>query len=146
AWQGAKASLFPTVDTDAGYERRKVAGNSTSSRSLNQFSAGFDSSWEIDLFGGIRRSSEQAAAAFEAAGADLRNALVSVVAELARNYVDMRSLQARVAVAVDNAKSQEQTLQIVQWRFQAGLTGALDVEQATYNLAQTPSRIPAPEI
>src|SRR5207253_2464397 len=53
---------------------------------------------------------------------------------------------ARVAVAVDNAKSQEQTLQIVQWRFQAGLTGALDVEQATYNLAQTRSRIPALEI
>jgi len=143
ARQVARASFFPTVDTEAGYQRRQTTGTRSSS---DAFSAGFDSSWEIDLFGGIRRSSEQATAEFEAAGADLSNVLVSVVAEVARNYVDMRSLQARVAIAVDNAESQKHTLEIAEWRYRAGLAGALDVEQATYNLAQTRSRIPALEI
>jgi NodT family efflux transporter outer membrane factor (OMF) lipoprotein len=67
---------------------------------------------------------------------------VSVLAELASNYVEVRSLQARLAIAEDNARSQSDTLDLARWRYEAGLVGALDVEQATYNLAQTRARIP----
>lgn len=148
ARRGAASAFFPVVDTTAAYERRRASGASVSpsvSREFDQFSAGFDSSWELDLFGGVRRSNQRAVAELEAAGADLRDVLVSVLAEVARNYVEMRSLQARIAIAEANARSQRDTLDLARWRFQAGLAGALDVDQAEYNLAQTRSRIPALE-
>ena len=148
ARRGAQAALFPSLNASVDYQRRRPASTTVSpsaSREFNDYSAGFDSSWEIDLFGGLRRSSEQAAADLEAAGADLDDVLVSVLAELARNYVEFRSLQARIAIAGDNARSQAGTLDLTRWRFEAGLVGALDVEQAAYNLAETRSRIPALE-
>ncbi len=154
AKRGAAAAYFPTLDASAGYQRRQLSSSADSStdpdteptadrnRVRDDFSAGFDSAWEIDLFGGIRRSNEQAARELEAAGADLDAILVSVLAELAGNYVEFRSLQARIQVAEDNARSQAETLDLTRWRFDAGLVGALDVEQATYNLAQTRARVP----
>jgi NodT family efflux transporter outer membrane factor (OMF) lipoprotein len=156
--QGAEAAYFPTLDASAGYQRRRTSSGtfstteptdptdptepSTSRREFDDFSVGFDSAWEIDLFGGIRRSNEQAARELEAAGADLDAVLVSMLAEVASNYVEVRSLQSRIQVAEDNARSQGETLDLTRWRFEAGLVGALDVEQATYNLAQTRARIP----
>ena len=147
-----QAAFFPPVDASSGYERRRspsVSNRSTSNsddsfggRDFDDFSAGFDATWELDLFGGIRRANERAEAELEASDADLRSTLVSVVAEVARNYVDVRSLQARVEIAKSNAESQRGTLDIVTWRHKAGLANALDVEQAAYNLAETRSRIP----
>jgi NodT family efflux transporter outer membrane factor (OMF) lipoprotein len=152
ARRGAAAAYFPTVDTSAGYQLRQPSSTTASpntspsepsrDRQFDDFFVGFDSAWELDLFGGIRRSNEQAARELEAAGADLDAVLVSVLAELARNYVEVRSLQARIAIAENNARSQSETLDLTRWRYQAGLVGALDVEQATYNLAQTRARIP----
>jgi NodT family efflux transporter outer membrane factor (OMF) lipoprotein len=148
ARSGAVAALFPTLDASVEYKRRRPSASTVSpdaKREFNDYAAGFDSSWEVDLFGGLRRSSEQAAADLEAAGADLDDVLVSVLAELARNYVEYRSLQARITIAEDNARSQGETLDLATWRYQAGLAGALDVDQAEYNLAETRSRIPALE-
>jgi len=145
ARRGAAAAYFPTIDSSAGYQLRRPSSTTASpsaSREFDDFFVGFDSAWELDLFGGIRRSNEQAAAELEAAGADLGAVLVSVLAEVARNYVEVRSLQARLAIADSNASSQSETLDLTRWRFEAGLVGGLDVEQATYNLAQTRARIP----
>jgi NodT family efflux transporter outer membrane factor (OMF) lipoprotein len=141
----AAAAYFPTLDANAGYQLRRPSSTTaspSSSREFDDFFVGFDSAWELDLFGGIRRSNEQAARELEAAGADLDDVLVSVLAELASNYVEARSLQSRIAIAEDNSRSQAETLDLTRWRFEAGLVGALDVEQATYNLAQTRARIP----
>ncbi|HYC57024.1 MAG TPA: efflux transporter outer membrane subunit [Candidatus Binatia bacterium] len=157
---GSIASLFPAADVDAGYRRQKRTGSfgsfsnaddgsgSTgggSTGATNAWSAGFDASWEIDLFGGVRRGIEESQATLEAARADLRDVLVTVLAEVARNYVELRSLQERIAIAHANAESQGETLQLTRWRFEAGLVGDLDVQQATYQLSQTRAGIPTLE-
>lgn len=145
ARRGAVAAYFPTLDASGDYRRRRPSATNfspTAAREFDDWSFGFDSGWEIDLFGGIRRSNEQAAAELEAAGADLDDALVSVLAEVARNYVEVRSLAARLAIARDNAASQGETLDVTRWRYEAGLSPALDVEQARSSLAQTLARVP----
>jgi len=75
----------------------------------------------------------------------MRDVLVSLLAEVALNYVDVRSFQNRISIAKTNLAAQEETYHITQWRFEAGLTSQLDVEQARSNLAQTRSQIPALE-
>jgi len=97
------------------------------------------------VFGGLRRSEEAAQADLEASEASLHDVQVSLVAEVALNYVELRSFQARLDIAKANAASQTETLQLTQWRAQAGLTSALDVEQARANLEQTRAQIPTLE-
>jgi NodT family efflux transporter outer membrane factor (OMF) lipoprotein len=72
----------------------------------------------------------------------MRDVLVSLVAEVAKDYVDVRTYQARIAIAQDNLKTQEETYQLIVWRSQAGLSDELAVEQARYNLENTRSNIP----
>jgi NodT family efflux transporter outer membrane factor (OMF) lipoprotein len=108
----------------------------------NAFSAGFDASWEPDVFGGIRRSIEAAEADLQSTAANLDHARVSLVAEVARNYVELRGFQVRVQIAERNLASQTETLQLTEWRAQAGLGSSLEVEQARTNLAQTRAQIP----
>lgn len=152
ARRGAIAAFFPALDSSAEFSRRQVSGATgsvpvfTSTREFDNYSVGFDSSWEVDLFGGQRRGFEKASAELDAADADLGQVLVTVRAEVARNYVELRSLQSRVVIAERNAAGQGETLNLVRWRFDAGLAGALDVEQAEYNVAETRSRAPALEI
>jgi len=148
----AGAEIFPSVDATGTYRREKSSeafgsdGGGGSSvdfdRTSDFFSTGFDASWEIDIFGRRRRALEQTSAELVASQASLRDTLVSVVSEVARNYVEVRSLQSRIAIAETNVESQEDSLELVQWRYKAGLVGGLDVDQATYNLANTRARIP----
>ena len=145
----AGADLAPTLDAVGSYTRDHASGSrgggsslSSSDRTSDSFFTGFDASWEIDLFGRRRRTIEQTRAELESSEASLRDALVTVAAEVARNYVEVRSLQSRIAIAETNVESQVDSLSLAQWRYQAGLIGALDVDQATYNLANTRARIP----
>jgi NodT family efflux transporter outer membrane factor (OMF) lipoprotein len=148
----AGAEIFPSVDATATYQRDRSSaafgqndGGSSSSgfdRNSDFYSTGFDASWEIDIFGRRRRALEQTSAELASSQASLRDALISVVSEVARNYVEVRSLQSRIAIAETNVASQVDSLDLVSWRFQAGLVGGLDVDQATYNLANTRARIP----
>jgi NodT family efflux transporter outer membrane factor (OMF) lipoprotein len=112
--------------------------------SLNQISqvAGFAASWEIDLFGGYRRAIE--AGKYDiAAAASARNAvLISVVADVARNYVDMRGLQMRLAIIRDNIATAEQLQDLEQTRFDRGLTNELDLQLANRELATLQSGLP----
>jgi len=106
------------------------------------YSAGFDATWEIDVFGRIRRSVESATASYEASVEDYRDVLVTLFAEVARNYIDARALQKRIDFAEANVETQQETLQLTQDRFAAGLVSALDVAQAESNLASSDAAIP----
>ena len=110
------------------------------------YSTGLDATWELDLFGGKRRSVEAAQADLEASEEDLNSVLVTLTGEVALNYVDVRSYQARLAITEANRDAQAETYQITQWRFEAGLTTQLDVEQAKLNLEQTRAQIPTLQI
>ena len=137
----AAGAVAPSVDGGASYARRR-SGNGNSAVESDNYSSAFDASWELDIFGGLRRTIEQRQAELDASRADLGDVLVSVLAEVARNYVEVRSLQARVAIAQSNLRSQTDTLELVQLRRNAGLSDELEVAQARYNLADTQARIP----
>lgn len=141
----AGAELFPTVSGSAAGRRVKASGESGGGGTANRFSAGFDASWEPDLFGGLRRGVEAAQADLEASQASLHDVQVSLAAEVGLNYVELRAYQTALDIARANAASQAETLQLTQWRAQAGLTSTLDVEQARANLEQTRAQIPSLE-
>jgi NodT family efflux transporter outer membrane factor (OMF) lipoprotein len=141
----ATADYFPSVTGSAGASRGKGAANLGSGRYANLYTAGFDATWELDLFGGKRRAVEAARADVDAGEADLRDVLVSLLAELATNYVDLRTFQERLAFAQANLKAQTETYDLTRWRAQAGLTTDLDVQQARRNLEQTRAEIPSLE-
>jgi outer membrane protein, multidrug efflux system len=104
-------------------------------------SIGFDAAWEIDLFGHVRRSVEAARADLGVQQANLRDAEVSVAAEVARNYFELRGTQRRLAVARQNLVSEAQTLQLTQLRDEAGRGTELDVQRSRARLKATEATI-----
>lgn len=106
------------------------------------YRAGFDAAYEVDLFGGIRRSVESARATADSSEATLHNTQLTIASEIALNYVQARLAQAQLAVARATLAAQDETLQIVDWRVQAGLVSSLDREQARTLRAQTAATIP----
>ena len=108
----------------------------------NLSTLGFDASWEIDVFGGIRRNIESADASLQASIEVYRDVLVTLCSEVALNYVEVRTLQARLAYARANVDRQRKTLELVRNRFKTGLAPQLDVAQAESNLANSESDIP----
>ena len=105
-------------------------------------SLGVDARWEMDVFGKFARNIEAAEASYEATVEDYRDVLVSLLAEVALAYVDLRALQQRIDFARSNIEAQRESLQLTRDRFDAGLTSALDVAQAESNLGDTESTRP----
>ncbi len=139
----AGAERFPTVTASASASRSRESGSEGGPGDTNSlYSAGFDAAWEPDVFGGARRGVEAAQADMETAEADLHATQVTLAAEVALNYVEARSYQARLAIATKNLASQSETHQLTDWRAQAGLATSLDVEQSRANLEQTRAKIP----
>lgn len=136
----ADAALFPALGASAA-GRRSGADNAVQS-SASLYTAGFDASWEIDIFGGIRRGAQAAQADVDASAASLDAIRVSLAAEAALDYVEARTLQARSAIARSSLASQTETWQLSEWRTQAGLASSLDAEQARANLEQTRAQLP----
>jgi len=141
----AAAGRFPSVTASGAARRSQSSEETGSGATRNSFSAGFDASWELDVFGGVRRSVEAAEADLESTAANLDHARVSLVAEVALNYVEVRALQTRLGIARANLASQSETLQLTDWRAQAGLVSSQDVEQARSNREQTRAQIPSLE-
>lgn len=141
----AEADRFPTLNGRAGANRSRSSGEIGPAGGLvsEMYSAQFDASWELDIFGGKRRALEAAEATLEASREDLRDVQVSLLAEVALNYIELRADQARLAIAQRNLATQTETWQIARWRFEAGLTTQLDEDQAKLNLEQTRAQIPA---
>lgn len=106
-------------------------------------SPGFDMAWEIDVFGRVRRSIEAADANTQASVEGYRDTLVSLFGEVALAYIDLRTLQQRLAYADSNITLQQRALELARTRFETGLTGRLDLEQARANLANTQALIPS---
>jgi NodT family efflux transporter outer membrane factor (OMF) lipoprotein len=133
----ARAGLVPEVGASAGAGRDFGPGDDRSS-----FSLGADASWEIDLFGRIRRGIEAAGADAEGVYYDREALRVAIAAEVATNYIQTRLAQERLALARDTLAIADDNLQIAQWRVQAGLASSLDSEQARAARAQTAASIP----
>ncbi|QID19911.1 efflux transporter outer membrane subunit [Nitrogeniibacter mangrovi] len=144
--RAAGADLGPTVSASGQASRSRGSrdtGSSGQARELYQ--AGFDARWEADLFGGLRRSREAAQADTEATAYALADARASLIAEVVNDYVLYRSTAQRLGIARDNLAAQSETLQLTDWRVQAGLATSLVLEQARTNRAQTAAQIPALE-
>jgi NodT family efflux transporter outer membrane factor (OMF) lipoprotein len=149
----AAANFLPTVDAAGSYARTKTSQHQPVLGSLpipanvpfenDVYQAGFDASWEIDVFGGTRRATEAARAGVAASEFGRRDTLVTLLGEVARNYVDARGFQRRLAIANENIKAQSSALAITQDRFDKGLTSDLDVQQAGTLLATTKAEVPS---
>lgn len=135
---------YPTVTTEETYiyERlsKAVAGDADRNREL--YHVGFDASWELDFFGRVRRTIEASTADVGAAEASRRDVIVSLLAEVASNYFELRGAQNQLAVARQNAENQRQTLELTQALLEAGRGTELDVSRAEAQLNGTLSIIP----
>jgi len=136
--------FLPHLPLQAGYSHadEQQPGFGTSRINAESYSLGFDATWEVDLFGHVRRSVEAARADLGAQQANLRDAQVTVAAEVARNYFELRGTQRRLDVARQNLDSQDQTLKLTQLRYDAGSVTELDVQQSRARLKATEASIP----
>ena len=149
-WQllGSYAAYMPHVDGKASATRSENGRNTPSmwgtGRKLHRdvFTGGFDATWEIDIFGGSRRSTEAAWAEAEAAGWNLADAWVSLTAEVGIRYVALRTTQQRIDVARTNLVLQTETYDILKSRLDSGIGDELAVKQSKYLVDQTHAAIP----
>ncbi len=111
-------------------------------RTTELYAIGFDAGWEIDLFGGVKRSVEAADADLAAAQEEYNGVLVSLFAETALNYIEVRTLQKRLEVAEANINAQQETYGITRSRYKAGLTDEYSVKSAQASLAGTRAQMP----
>ena len=140
----AGANRFPTLGS-RGEVARQGTLSSGGGSSTQLYAGGFDAAWEVDVFGGLQRAVEASEADLQAAEETRRDVLVSVVAEVALNYVELRTFQLRYGVAKQNLELQEETLTIVRSQVENGAATALDLEQASANLSATRAGLPALE-
>jgi len=146
------ADFMPSVDASASYARQLQSENQPLIGALplpanfpfeyDIYQAGFDASWEIDLFGGKRRALEAATAEWEGTIEARNDALVSLLAEVARTYVELRGGQFRLEIARRDLKLQEEALELTRARFQTGVASELEVAREAALLAGMRAAIP----
>jgi len=137
-----EAKFLPSADASGSYTLSRTENNSETGTTRELFAAGLDAGWEIDLFGGIRRANEAAQASYEASQEDYLMVHVSLAAEVALNYIDVRTLQERLAITEENLKLQTETYELTTYRLKAGLITQLDVDRAKTNMEETRASIP----
>jgi multidrug efflux system outer membrane protein len=146
AARGVVASgIGPTLDASGAYQHSRTPGAANGKSGgviTDQYQAGFDAGWELDIFGGVRRAIEAADADLQAAVETRLDVLVTLTAEVARNYIDLRAFQQRIAIARQNLAAQKHTAALTHQRFQGGFVGGLDVANAEAQVATTAARIP----
>ena len=154
-----EAGAWPRVDVSGSYSRNHASENAVGLRAQgavasprsganldqNLYRSGFDAGWEIDIFGGTRRRVEAAAAAVDAVVEERRGVLVTLLGDVAKNYIDLRGLQRRLTVAQANLRAQQETTRLTKIRFDAGLAGDLEVAQAEGQASLTAAQIPTLE-
>jgi len=145
------AGEYPTADVAGTYQRQRFSQNAAPYDAFqlpgfpweaDMYQVGFDASWEIDVFGAVRRGTEAATADQEAVVEDGSAVLLSVMAEVARNYVELRGYQRRLLIAQGNLQSQRQTVDLTMDRMKKGVATQLDVSRATSQAAKTEAMIP----
>ena len=155
-----RADLLPTVESTNSVQRVRggltaglfnVNKSPSGGSSLltpfesNVFQFGFDASWELDLFGGRRRALEAATADVAAVAEARRDTVVSLLAEVARNYTELRGYQRRLDITRQNIQLQQDSLDLTKVRADAGLGTQFDVERQTAQLESTRSLVPSLE-
>ena len=144
AFSQAQYDYAPHVTLNGSYSRSKeqFPGFTASRVDIENTNVGFDASWEIDLFGHVRHQAEAARATVGAEQASLADAQVTVAAEVARNYFELRGTQRQAAVARDNLHNQREALHLTQVRYEAGRVTELDTDSAQARLKATESTLP----
>jgi multidrug efflux system outer membrane protein len=149
AQRGATASqLFPGATAVGTYSRDHSEGARTNNHfdsSFDYWQAGLDATWELDIFGGVRRSVESADASIGFAIEDRRDVLVTLLSEVALNYIQLRGFQQEIIIARDNLQSQEHTAAVTRRKQLGGFVAALDVANAEADVASTASSLPVLE-
>lgn len=136
---GVAVRLLPTLDVSASAQRGKSGDN----KSAGSYQASLNANWEPDFFGVNRSAVNASDASVLASAASLGDVQVAIAAEVALSYITLRNAQMRLAIAEANLSSQLETLQITQWRLQAGLVSSLEVEQSRTAIEQTRAQLPA---
>jgi multidrug efflux system outer membrane protein len=147
---GAGADFLPIVDGAAGYSNvvyseAALFNFSGTPRRQQLYDVGFDATWELDIFGRVRRAYQSSTASMEAAAATRRDVQISLVSEVARNYFELRGAQNELSVLRGNANNQRETLKITLARLDAGRGTELDVARARAQLNNTMAEIPPME-
>jgi NodT family efflux transporter outer membrane factor (OMF) lipoprotein len=147
AQRGVAASqLLPQANMGGNATRQRASESllvPTGDNPSNFYKSGFDAGWEVDVFGGLRRSVESAEAGIGASEENYRDVLVTLFAEVAINYVEYRTLEERIQVADRNIEAQRKSRDLTENRFKNDLVPEIDVTQAETNLAISQSLIPA---
>jgi outer membrane protein, multidrug efflux system len=144
-------SFWPSVGTSGSYSRNRSGLNNFpplppgTPLDYNLYNASFDATWELDIFGGTRRTIEAASAETGSAEYGQRDVLISLLAEVTRNYIGARGYQQRLAITRQNIQVQQEILDLTSNRFQNGLSSDLDVQQATALLTATEAEVPSLE-
>jgi outer membrane protein, multidrug efflux system len=146
----AVLDLAPTVTFGAGYTRQRLSAatfpiGAGSFPDQDIWDGGFDASWELDLFGRVRRNVQARGAFVAVSQEDLRDIQVLLAAELARAYFELRGAQEQLGVAHRNAENQRRTLEVTRQRLEAGRGTAFDTERAQAQLSFTLASVPALE-
>ncbi|MEI7730269.1 MAG: multidrug efflux RND transporter permease subunit [Verrucomicrobiota bacterium] len=142
-----RAGQYPTLLANGGYANRMFSeaampGLSHAQREGELYDAGFDASWELDFFGRVRRGVEAGKAELAGVAAARQQVLITLVAEVARNYFELRGTQSRLAVARHNAANQKELLDLTLSKLQAGRATELDAGRARTQWSATLAGIP----
>jgi NodT family efflux transporter outer membrane factor (OMF) lipoprotein len=147
----ASGGQYPNASVSAAYAHNRLSKTAAPYNAFDipgfpweydQYQAGFDASWELDIFGGTRRAIEASRADLAAQDADRQDILLSAMAEVARNYIDLRGYQRRYQIAQENLHAQRETLEVTQDRLKNGVGTDLDVARAQAQVAKTEARLP----
>lgn len=142
----AQGQLFPAVEAQGAFHRVRASGAVLApvpaTNPSNDFSTGFDAGWELDLFGGVRRRIEAADALIGASEEAYSDVLITLFAEVALNYIEVRTLQERLDFAGKNIERQRESVTVTESRLEAGIAPEIDVTQAKSNLYASESFVP----
>jgi outer membrane protein, multidrug efflux system len=145
----SRAGLLPSIGLDGSYTRQRYSANTPFGAfpqvvpiEENVYQAGFDASWELDVFGGVRRGVEASQAELAASIENSRDVRVTLLAEAARDYVAVRALERRLQIARENLHDQNDSLKLTQARLELGFAPELDVTQARSLLETTQAQVP----
>jgi multidrug efflux system outer membrane protein len=148
----SRGGLLPSIGLDSSYTRQRYSANTPFGefpqlvpREENTYEAGFDASWELDVFGGLRRGVEASRADLTASIENARDVRVTLLAEAARDYVEVRALERRLQIVRASLRDQSDSLKLAQARFEQGFAPELDVTQARSLLDTTQAEVPVLE-